>query len=244
MSAPRPRPGPATENVQEAALAAEQRALAAGRAGRGGARTALRVRELARADRQTAAPVGAMTIARARAAVRRERARGAPLPGRPGVGLGREHRPARAGRRAGGDRRAHRARQQPRLPRVDGERGGARAALRPRPVAADARPRRLQAGQRHLRAPAGRRGAADGRPDPAPRSRAGSTAPARYGGEEFVVALPETGTAGRARARRADPRADRGGARSGASTAAARSRVTASIGVATLPAFGRRRAAS
>ena len=44
----------------------------------------------------------------------------------------------------------------------------------------------------------------------------GIDVPARYGGEEFVVALPETDAGRCARARRADPGADRGRARAAA----------------------------
>ena len=55
-----------------------------------------------------------------------------PVSRRAGGGVGRERGPARARLRAGCDRRPHRARQQPRLPRRDGEGGGARRALPPR----------------------------------------------------------------------------------------------------------------
>ena len=58
-----------------------------------------------------------------------------PVSRRAGGGVGRERGPARARLRAGRDRRSHRARQQPRLPRRDGEGGGARRALPPRAFA-------------------------------------------------------------------------------------------------------------
>ena len=60
----------------------------------------------------------------------------------------------------------------------------------------DARHRRLQARERHLRPPAGRRGARAGGAACCGRSRATSTSPARYGGEEMAVILPQTDVAG------------------------------------------------
>ena len=73
-----------------------------------------------------------------------------------------------------------------------------------------------------------------------PESR-GVDEPARYGGEEFAVALPETGLGGRVelaeriRARIESERVTRR-RRPGAL------RVTASVGAASMPGFGRRRA--
>ena len=61
--------------------------------------------------------------------------------------------------------------------------------------AGDARHRRLQARERHLRPPAGRRGAGAGGGVLRDLSRDLDT-PARYGGEEMAVVLPQTDVAG------------------------------------------------
>ena len=58
--------------------------------------------------------------------------------------------------------------------------------------------------------------------------------PARYGGEEMAVVLPQTDR-GRGAARRAHAGGDRGASACRDSTAAGRSAVTASFGVASLP---------
>ena len=65
-------------------------------------------------------------------------------------------------RAAGDHRRSHRALQPPLLLGAPARRGRARTPLRPAALAADARPRRLQARQRPLRPPRGRRAAARG----------------------------------------------------------------------------------
>ena len=77
--------------------------------------------------------------------------------------------------------------------------------------------------QRHLRPPAGRRGAADDRRACFRSESRGVDEPARYGGEEFAVALPETGLAGARGARGAHSRPDRVARRSRASRARGRS---------------------
>ena len=70
----------------------------------------------------------------------------------PGVGVGRERRPARDRAAPGRHRRADRPVQPPPLPGGHGRRGRARAPLRPRDGPDHARHRRLQAGQRHATA--------------------------------------------------------------------------------------------
>ena len=96
---------------------------------------------------------------------------------------------------------------------------------------AAARPRPLQAAQRHARPPGGRRGAARRRRGPRRVAAAASTRPARYGGEEFAVVLPRPRRGGR-HGGRAPARGDR---RRRHRARRSRSRV----GVASLP--GRRR---
>ena len=96
------------------------------------------------------------------------RARAVRVLDQPGVGLGRERRPARDRAAPGGHRRAHRPVQPPPLPGGHVRRGRARPSLRARDGPDHARHRQLQAGQRHVRAPAGRPRAARGRARAAP----------------------------------------------------------------------------
>ena len=103
-----------------------------------------------------------------------------------------ERRAARADQPRGARRRAHRAGEPPPLPGVARARGRAHAALPPAARARDDRHRPLQVGQRHLRPPAGRRGAARAWPARSATSPESPTSPARYGGEELAVVLPDT----------------------------------------------------
>ena len=120
------------------------------------------------------------------------------------------------------------------VPRDDRPGGVARRALRARAVADHPRRRRLQEGERHLRPPAGRRGAAGDRPASWSRSRAQSTS--------------RRATAARSsssRCRRPGPRARWSSPSASGSASRTRRiasvdggkplRVTASIGTATLP---------
>ena len=120
---------------------------------------------------------------------------------------------------------------------VDRQGGGAGGALPPRPLAADARHRRLQAGQRHLRPPPGRRGAARGRPDPRRRvARHRRAGPLRRRG----VRRRAPGD-GRRRARTSSASGSGRGSRPSRFPCVdgkGEIRVTASFGAATMPAAG------
>ena len=139
----------------------------------------------------------------------RRRARAVLLPDQPGVGVGRERRPARDRPAPGRHGRADRPVQPPPLPGGHDPGGRARAPLRPGDGPDHARHRQLQARQRHLRPPPGRHGAARGRPRPAPvlaRDRRAGPLRRRGDGGRAAADRPR----GRVPVRRARPAADRG----------------------------------
>ncbi len=118
--------------------------------------------------------LGAISIARRAGAVHARGGRAARVPRRAGSGLDREREPPRDGRAAGGHGRPHGPRERARVHLDPRPRAGAQPTLRHPARPGDAGHRRLQAGERHLRPPAGRRGprAGGGRAaDPLPRSR-------------------------------------------------------------------------
>ena len=171
-----------------------------------------------------------------RAALRHERAGALPLPRRPGRRLDRERRPARDGRAPGRHGRAHRAVQPPALRGEPGGRGRALPALRPAGRARAAGHRRLQARQRHPRPPAGRRRPARGRAGAAgDLARGRPPGPLRRRGAGRRPA--RDGSRGRGQPRRARAPRHRGSWPC-AATSTARCKVTASLGVATLPGAG------
>ena len=97
-----------------------------------------------------------------------------------------EHRDAARLARRGADRRADRARQPPRA-RPHARRAAARGRERAPARARAVRPRRLQALQRHLRPPGGRRAARAPRPQPRPPACRAAARAFRMGGDEFCV---------------------------------------------------------
>ena len=105
------------------------------------------------------APVGIVSLARRDRAFTAEEAGPARVPHRPGGDLDRERGPPRDRPAPGDHRRAHRALQRPPDARRAGPGVRARPALQHPGRVRAARHRRLQAGERHLRPPAGRRGA-------------------------------------------------------------------------------------
>jgi CHASE3 domain sensor protein len=113
-------------------------------------------------------------------------------PGRPGA---REPPQPRAGRAARRDRRADRPPEPPRDRRPPQAPDGRRRALADPDVGDPARPRPLQADQRHLRPRARRRGARALGALMRSELR-GSDFAGRSGGEEFIVMLPDTDRAG------------------------------------------------
>ena len=236
-SAPRPRPGRPTDAIQEAALAAEQRALREAGPVEVVARTALtRSRARSGGSARPATPVGAMTIARAGQAVqRRASARSSCIcVGQAAASVENVALHELVSEQAVTDdltglanKRAFRER--------DGQGGGARGALRPRPLAADPRHRRLQAGQRHLRPPRRATRCCGRSAGSSPTSRAGSTSRRATAARSSSSRCPRPSS----RARSRSPSGSASGSRPSGAAGRRRRRRSGSrraSGVATLPA--------
>ncbi len=167
----------------------------------------------------------------------RPAARGRADDGQRGGDGPRERAPLRGRPQARGPRPADRLLQPPLPARADGRGGRPRAAQQAAAERADARPRRLQARQRHVRAPLRRP-----RPDLGRRADPGDAAGLRRPGplrRRRVRRDPARDRRRRGDARRrADPRRVPRASRSSASSAG-RCPIAASIGTATFPADGR-----